>query len=267
MNGIGTDIWGTADQFRLAYKQLTGNGSIVARVEGLVDSDPWAKAGVMIRQSLQAGSPWAGVFLTGTNGVRYQARLAENGSATSDSTVATAEQMAMVEPVWIKIERTGTDLKGYYSLDGKAWTAMAWNPQTLVMTDTVYIGLAVTSHNASVSTAARCSGISFTGSVSGTWQVAEIGIAQPAGNPADTFYIVVEDGTGKSKVVSHPDPALVATGNWEQWTIPLTEFTSAGVNLAAVKKMTLGVGSRTAPKAGGAGKLCIDDIRLTKVGQ
>jgi len=46
---------------------------------------------------------------------------------------------------------------------------------------------------------------------------------------------------------------------WTQWVIPLTDFT--GVNMAAVKKMTIGVGDRTSPKAGSAGMLFIDDIQ------
>ena len=59
MSGTGTDIWGTADQFRFAYKSLTGDGSIVARVDSLANTDAWAKAGVMIRETLDAGSTWA----------------------------------------------------------------------------------------------------------------------------------------------------------------------------------------------------------------
>ncbi|NLH44031.1 MAG: hypothetical protein GX448_19515, partial [Planctomycetes bacterium] len=54
MNGQGADIWGTSDQFRYAYKTLTGNGTIVARVHSIYNTpgnDGWSKAGVMIRQS------------------------------------------------------------------------------------------------------------------------------------------------------------------------------------------------------------------------
>jgi hypothetical protein len=65
--------------------------------------------------------------------------------------------------------------------------------------------------------------------------------------------------------VSHPDPTVIATGNWEQWNIPLSQFTSAGVDIGSIKKMIIGVGDRTSPKAGQAGKLYIDDIRLTRV--
>jgi hypothetical protein len=44
--------------------------------------------------------------------------------------------------------------------------------------------------------------------------------------------------------------------------IPLSQFT--GVNAGKIKKMIIGVGSRTNPVADGAGELFIDDIRVIK---
>ena len=159
MGGIGTDIYNTADQFRFAAKKLTGNGTIVAKVESVDNTDPWAKAGVMIRDSLDPDARFAAVYATPGNGVRYQARLLNAGAATSDTTVATPEQMALKTPVWIKIERVGTSFNGYYSTDGVKWTSMSWNPQTIAMTSTVYIGLCVTSHTAAAATTAQFSGV------------------------------------------------------------------------------------------------------------
>ncbi|MBN1361807.1 MAG: CBM9 family sugar-binding protein, partial [Sedimentisphaerales bacterium] len=52
MNGTGADIVDTTDQFRFAYKQLTGNGSITVRVDRIDNTHEWAKAGVMIRSGL-----------------------------------------------------------------------------------------------------------------------------------------------------------------------------------------------------------------------
>ena len=75
----------------------------------------------------------------------------------------------------------------------------------------------------------------------------------------------VEDIAKHLKVVSNPDPVLISTGAWEQWQIPLSTFTSAGVNLGAVKKVYIGVGDRNSPKTGGVGKVYIDDIRVTRI--
>jgi len=65
-------------------------------------------------------------------------------------------------------------------------------------------------------------------------------------------------------VVSGSDPRLTITGAWERWDIPLSGPSAAGVNLGSIKKVTIGVGYRVSPKAGGTGKLYIDDLRLTR---
>jgi hypothetical protein len=81
-------------------------------------------------------------------------------------------------------------------------------------------------------------------------------------NAAAPLYVAVEDTSRRVAVVVHADPKAVNLSAWTQWKIPLDQFT--GVNLAAVKKLYIGVGDRNAPKAGGAGKLFIDDIAVTK---
>lgn len=108
LSGAGTDIWGTADEFRYAFKTLNGNGSIVAKVDKLVDRDAWTKAGVMIRQSVDVDSAFAAVYVTGDSGVHYQARLRAMMEAVADTDVATAEQNAVREPAWIKIDARAT---------------------------------------------------------------------------------------------------------------------------------------------------------------
>ena len=84
-------------------------------------------------------------------------------------------------------------------------------------------------------------------------------MAQPSNTPGQ-LYVMVQDSAGKSKVVNHPDPAAPTLASWQQWRIPLSEFTSAGVKVTSVKKMVIGVGDRVSPKANGAGMLYIDDI-------
>ncbi len=259
MSGGGTDIWNAADQFRFAFKQLNGDGTIIAKVESIDNTDTWAKCGVMIRESVDPGSRFAAVYATPGNGVRYQARLLNAGAATSDTSVATGtEQVTLKTPVWIKIERKGSSFSGFYSTDGTKWTSMPWNPQTINMTPSVQIGLAVTSHDTGTATGVF-SGIATTGNVTGSWQVQAIGVAQPA-NDAAPLYVVVQDSAGKNKVVTHPDPAATTLATWPAWRIPLSELSAGGVKLTAVKKLIIGVGDRSNPKADGAGKLFIDDI-------
>jgi hypothetical protein len=97
----------------------------------------------------------------------------------------------------------------------------------------------------------------MTGTVGGSWQALAIGATMPTNNPAP-LYLRVEDKAGKSKTVANAYASATTVTAWTQWRIPFSDL--AGINLAAIKKLTLGVGDRTSPKAGAAGMLYVDDI-------
>ncbi len=262
MNGLGADIWSTADAFRFAFKNLSGNGSIVARVNSLYGSNGWAKAGVMIRQDTTAGAAnamMAKTFLSG-NGAAFQWRPTAAGTSLNATAAA-----AVGSPYWIKLERTGNNFSAYLSPDGAAWTQLG-TAQTVTMTDPVLIGLALTSHDASIQTHASFSDIATTGNVTGSWQVADIGVTQPTGNSADPIYLTVKDNS-KTVTLLNPDTVATARFDWQQWLIPLSDITSAGVKATAIKSITLGVGNRTSPTAGGTGTVFFDDLARGKPAQ
>ncbi len=255
MNAIGADIWDTADKFRYVYKNLGGNGTIVARVDTLVRTDGWAKAGVMIRESLHPGSKHAFVCLTPDYGVSFQQRP-ETGNVMSQ-----VQTDIVVASSWVKLTRTGNAFTAQRSADGVSWTNVVFTaPVNISMADNVLIGLAVTSHNADVVTAAEFSNLSTTGNVTGQWQIAAIGVDQPEGNSAEPMYVRIEDSTGASVMVVNADEVITLRPTWRQWTIPFSDL--AGVNLSRVKKMHIGVGNRSAPAAGGTGTVYIDDVAV-----
>jgi hypothetical protein len=80
------------------------------------------------------------------------------------------------------------------------------------------------------------------------------------GNSSEGLYLTVKDSSGKSKTIANANAAATVATTWQEWTIPLSEFTSAGVKMTAVKSIVIGVGNRTSPTAGGTGKVYIDDI-------
>ncbi len=260
MSASGVDIWGTADEFRFAHKRLNGNGSIVAKVESIGNTNGWAKGGVMIRETLDPGSKFAYVVATPAQGVSFGWRQFASNTCNS------ATQAGLVTPQWVKLTRTGDVFTAQYSADGKTWTDITdANGQvvqtTITMAGNVYIGLCVTSHNATAVTTAAFSEVATTGSVSGAWQPAEIGVDHP-GNVPDELYVALRDSAGKVAVVTHPDPAIVNVNTWTQWEIPLSSFT--GVNLKRVDTIVIGVGDPANPTPGGNGLIYIDDIALTR---
>ncbi len=259
MTASGADIWGTADEFRYAWKQLSGAGSISAQVLSVQNTDPWAKAGVMIRETLDPSSEFAFVCVTPGNGCRFQARLTAGADATSDTGVETPEQTAITAPSWVKLERdTAGNFNGYYSSDGISWQTMTWNPQRISMPPNVYIGLALTSHNAGVICTAEFSNVQTTGTVTPMiWTHEAIG-ATMASNDAESMYVALNG----SAVVFHDNPNAALIDTWTQWNIDLQAFADQGVNLANVNTIAIGFGDKKNPQAGGSGTAYFDDIRL-----
>jgi len=251
MTAAGADIWGTADQFHYAYKRLSGAGSITARVVSITNTDPWAKAGVMIRDSLEPGSAHAMVIVSPSSGVAFQRRITAGGASETDT------QTGITAPQWVRLTRNGNNFTAEYSANGTTDWQMLGVPLSIPMLPDVYIGLCLTSHNVNETCTAEFSNVTITGTVTGDWQSQDIGIAS---NIPEPMYIVLEDSAANNAVVKHPDSAATAIGSWTEWDIPLVEFT--GVNLQAIKKMTIGVGDRANPQVGSAGDLYIDDIWL-----
>ena len=145
LNGIynlvasGGDIWETADAFHFAGKPLTGDGEIIAHVTTLPFTDPWAKAGVMFRDSLEPGARHALMTVTAEGNSALQSRASTGGPSAS------LPGPPVKVPAWIKLVRTGDTFTGYTSADGKIWTRV--ESVTVPMNKKIYAGLALTSHN------------------------------------------------------------------------------------------------------------------------
>lgn len=137
LNGAGSDIWTTADQFQFMHQQVSTDFEMVAKVLSVQNTNTYAKAGVMVRESLDANA--ANTFmLVGPTRTSFQVR-ASAGSST------TATNGTGVAPMWLKLSRAGNTVTGYQSSDGTTWTQLG-SPTALSGT-ALYVGLAVTSHN------------------------------------------------------------------------------------------------------------------------
>ena len=258
MTGSGADIWAVngveADEFHFAYKMLTGAGSIVAKVESIDNTNTWAKAGVMIRETLDPSSIHAMAVVTPAEGVAFQRRIETAGTSTGETTTG------ITAPHWVKIERNiSGNFTASQSTNGTAWQPLG-TLQNIQMSANVYIGLALTSHDAALTCEAVFSNVSTTGNVTGQWINQDIGIES---NDAEPMYVAVSNRTGVPVVVYHDDPAAAQTDTWTEWVIPLQAFADQGINLTDVTTIAIGLGTRgniTTP--GGSGKMYFDDIRL-----
>ncbi|MDR3646923.1 MAG: BNR-4 repeat-containing protein [Candidatus Babeliales bacterium] len=125
------------DSFTYTYRTLVGDGTIIARVATQIPLQyiGGSTTGVMIRQSLKnyTDSVFMGIGVSGYSQFIYRNALnsVSQVSATANVTV----------PQWVKLVRSGNLFSGFISADGVTWTQVG-NTQSIVMNDTVYVGLA-----------------------------------------------------------------------------------------------------------------------------
>jgi regulation of enolase protein 1 (concanavalin A-like superfamily) len=155
INAAGTDIWDQADSFFFIHLEISGDFDIRARVTALGDTNPWAKAGVMIRESLDPQSPNVCTLLTADNAAGMQSR--DSFGATTTFTAGPWVHA----PCWTRLVRRGDTFESLISEDGVNWTTIA--TRTVAMAATVHAGVAVTSHAPATTTQATVSALLFNG--------------------------------------------------------------------------------------------------------
>lgn len=142
ISASGNDIWGTRDGFRYVYHEVSGDFTATVRLDSVPDTDPWSKAGIMLRLFESADSAHVSVLGTLSNGVVMQERpVTGSASQTAGRTSWTSGS-----PVWLRLERRGNRVSGYMSTDGARWTHLATVTVDNIP-ETVWIGPAVTSHS------------------------------------------------------------------------------------------------------------------------
>ena len=148
LQGAGTGITGTADACRFVYQTASGDCDVIVRVSSLNNTGTEAKAGVMIRESLNANARTAGVWVTPSSGIQFTRRTSTGGTTSvTSSTGKTA-------PYWVRLTRSGSTFKAYMSTNGSTWNQLGKNTN-ISMASTTYIGIATTSGT----TATLCTGV------------------------------------------------------------------------------------------------------------
>lgn len=138
VTGSGDDVWNTSDQFFYMHTPVTGNVEATCRVVGIGNHYGWAKAGWMIRETLDPDSKHAMVALTPGNGVANQWR-----SLTADWS-SNFNLGPVNAPVYIRLSRADSIFRTYYSYDNLNWIFIA--EETINMNNDAFVGLFSCSH-------------------------------------------------------------------------------------------------------------------------
>jgi hypothetical protein len=150
VQGAGSDVWGTADNFHFAYQNATGDATITARVASVTNTNAWTKALVLMREGTATGARYVGALVSPTAANKY--RLQHRGT-TGGSTTSVASSPDSAVPVYLRVTRTGNAFAAYYSTNGTTFTQIGTS-QTIAMASTIQVGLGLTSHaNGTLATA------------------------------------------------------------------------------------------------------------------
>jgi TolB protein len=137
--GGGNDVWGTADDFRFVWTQVSGDASLSADLHiNAPTSYRISKGMLMFRQSLDPGSPYADIAIHADGHITLQYRLTQGGE-TRDVTLPEHNV------AHLRIDRRGNTFTvhaGTGSGPRKGAPSV-----TVPMQGPVYVGLGVCSHN------------------------------------------------------------------------------------------------------------------------
>lgn len=149
IQGSGADIGGTADAFQYVYANFAGDEEVTTRIASQDNTNPFNKAGIMMRDVLSSTSRYVFVGLTSGHGVAFSYRSTDGGTAVTSFTPG------YTTPYYLKLKKLGTTYTAFVSPTGvgNSWTLIGTATPGFG-SGTVNVGLAVTSaDNTKLSTA------------------------------------------------------------------------------------------------------------------
>jgi regulation of enolase protein 1 (concanavalin A-like superfamily) len=153
VTGSGIDIWNSADSFHYVDRAVSGDCTIISRVASVQVTDPWAKGGVMIRETFNQDSANVMMLISAQNGSLLSYRPATAALSSSEGGAGSA-------PYWVRLTRTGNTFAGSISINGNTWQQVG--SVTAPMATNVLLGLAVTAHNNATMNTATFDHVSIT---------------------------------------------------------------------------------------------------------
>ncbi|MBV9883889.1 MAG: PD40 domain-containing protein [Sphingomonadaceae bacterium] len=203
VTGGGANIWGNADAFHYVWTRRSGDLHIAASIAFAgpqAGSDPHRKAGLMIRQNLSPGSPYADVMVHGNGLVSLQWRDVQEGPTRQIEANVAA-------PRRVRLEREGDYV--YFSVAGPdGQLHHAGGNYRIRIAGPYYVGLAVSAHNDRRTESATFSDVAI--------NVPVLADVPDTGYPARveaTLEVMEVGGAQSRRVVRHFDTKIEAP-NW-----------------------------------------------------
>ncbi|HTU99682.1 MAG TPA: hypothetical protein VMF13_04035 [Luteitalea sp.] len=142
MSASGANMWANRDEFHYAWKTLTGDFIVQARVEFHgTGVDAHRKAGWVVRANRDADGPYVDGVVHGDGLTSLQYRRSK-GAQTEQT------ELAIKGPTFIQVERKGQTYTFSAARPGERLTHVSI--ADLALGDEVMVGLALCSHNADV---------------------------------------------------------------------------------------------------------------------
>lgn len=143
LQGSGS-VGGSDDTFHWIYKSMSGDFTMIVKINNLPAVDG-QRSGIMIRSNTNTNAQFYTLIQDGNANVGELKRDTNGGTAGLYSFAPSA-----VNQTWIKVVKTGTSIKGYYSTNSNPEANNAWNdyfnltgnaPTTLDFGTNYFIGL------------------------------------------------------------------------------------------------------------------------------
>ncbi len=220
LRGSGRDIGDNADEFYFMHMPLSGDGQILARVASIQRGSPRAKAGLMIRATADAASPYAMAVVQADGGVHLLHR-----TVVGQRSVLSGRR-ELAAPVWLKLARNGAKLTAYSSSDGRGWDQVG--SADVNMPPQVLAGMAVSSANPAMICAVGFDNILLS---SGDGKLIEAGNATARG-------VVLRNGSLVTGSVHQISTAAAKLSRGREYIISLADISR--IHMSALTPQQLG---------------------------
>jgi TolB protein len=139
ITGSGSDIWGKADQFHYVWREMSGNLAVTATLQFLTEGNDHRKAGIMLRRSTDADSPYCDLVIHGNGMPAVQFR-----NASGDNTNTVDFPIEGPGIFTLKLVRQGGAITVFAARKGSPLRELGHTNSGLG--SPVFVGLAVSSH-------------------------------------------------------------------------------------------------------------------------